>query len=256
VSKRKDILDGRIRSNWMRSYGLLYTCNAGWLDLGHLNPNNLRQEIGATNLWNTIKNEGNNSSRCFIKTRRGIRYRDNGECNDKFPDGSEAFQVYYRQDHGGIPGKPGREGRYLVKKGLTIEQKKMVALSILMEVTIKFENLQEVAGWFGVTDSGYSQEDLVSNLIGFYIATGEVNRMTAIEACHPISDRAARKIWDTEGPVGDSKNKKWSPSLAVNTNIKDGDKSIDECAHSKKKFPKIFQKIKPVRKGIWHKDFF
>jgi hypothetical protein len=32
--------------------GLMYTCNCGWLDLGHLSsPQEPRIEIGATNLW-------------------------------------------------------------------------------------------------------------------------------------------------------------------------------------------------------------
>jgi hypothetical protein len=256
VSKREDILDGRIQGNWMKNYGLMYTCNAGWLDLGHLNPNNPRQEIGAANLWHTIKNDGAKLSRCLVQTRRGIRSTDNGNCSDKFSDGSAGFQVYYRQDHGGIPGKPGREGRYLVKKGLNVEQKKRVALSILMEMTMKFENLQKVAGWLRITDSGYSQEDLVSNLIGFYIATGEVNRMTAISACHPVSDQTAKRIWDEEGSVGSNKNKKWKPLLAQSTNIDNGVACIDECALSEKKFPKIFQRIQPIIKSIWHKDLF
>jgi hypothetical protein len=163
VSKREEILDGRVKDNWKKDKGLLYTCNASWLDLGHLNPHSNRQEIGAANLWYTINHEGGNLSRCVVKTQRGHRYRDNGNCRDKFPDGSDGFQIYYRQDHGGIPGKPGRGGRYIVKKGLTIEQKKRVALSIFMEVTYMFEDLQELVGMIGITDSGYSQEDLVSN---------------------------------------------------------------------------------------------
>ena len=174
MSKREDILDGRIQSNWKKKSGLLYTCNAGWLDLGHLNPHNSRQEIGAVNLWRTIKNEGENNSRCFVKTRRGRRYVDNENCDFTFPDGSPGFQVHYRQDHGGIPGKPGRSGFFLIKKGLSIFQKKRVALSIFMDVSRKFENLQRVAGWLKITDSGYSQEDLVSNLIGFYISVGSL----------------------------------------------------------------------------------
>ncbi|WP_282177398.1 hypothetical protein [Vibrio nereis] len=46
------------RANWSKKYGLLYTCRAGWLDLGHLDPTSNRKEIGAQNLWNKICNEG------------------------------------------------------------------------------------------------------------------------------------------------------------------------------------------------------
>ena len=59
MSKREDILDGTEILNLMKKYGLIYTCNCGWIDLGHLNPENKRKEIGATNLWKQI-NAGNN----------------------------------------------------------------------------------------------------------------------------------------------------------------------------------------------------
>ncbi len=67
MSKREDILDGRLRSNWMKKYWLLYTCNAGWLDLGHLDPNNTRPEIGAANLWKSLS-----SLKTFKKLRVGL----------------------------------------------------------------------------------------------------------------------------------------------------------------------------------------
>jgi hypothetical protein len=36
MSRREDIVDGSEARS--RSYGLVYTCNLGWLDLGHMNP--------------------------------------------------------------------------------------------------------------------------------------------------------------------------------------------------------------------------
>jgi len=198
-----------------------------------------------------------------------MRSIEREKADDKLSSGSDAFQIYYRQDHGGIPGQPGRGIRYLVKKGLSEEQKKRVALSILMEVTVKFENLQRAAGWFSVTDSGYNQEDLVSNLIGFYIAVGEVSRVAAISACHPISDIAAKAIWDREGSVGSNKNTEWLPLFSDSTHhwkvvyLSDvltrigrfSVECVDECARAPRTFPQIFQRITPIEKGIWHENF-
>lgn len=36
MSKREDIVDGSEAVG--KQYGLVYTCNLGWLDLGHMNP--------------------------------------------------------------------------------------------------------------------------------------------------------------------------------------------------------------------------
>src|SRR5687768_11340967 len=58
MSFREDILDGTKASNLDAKKGLIYTCNAGWIDLGHLNPENKRIEIGAANLWKQITAEG------------------------------------------------------------------------------------------------------------------------------------------------------------------------------------------------------
>ena len=111
MSKRSDILDGRVTANLMEKYGLIYTCNCGWIDFGHLTSSNARKEIGAENLWKQIKGEGkpvrkSECSRVVIKP---------SECrtdpNFRFPDGKTGFLVHYRQDHGGcaIQARPRRE---------------------------------------------------------------------------------------------------------------------------------------------------
>lgn len=217
MSKKKDILDGTKVSNLTKKFGLIYTCNCGWIDLGHLNPENKREEIGASNLWKQI----NTGSKTIGK----------------------GFLVRYRQDHAAYPLKPGREGVYIVKHGLSMEQKKSVALAIFMEVSERFENFQKILGWVKITDSGYSQEDLVSNLIGFYIAINEVSRLNILKKCHPVSDKAALLIWGKDGAVGKNKNTSWNPRYA---------NGVPECANQPKNFPKELQRIKPATKGKWH----
>ncbi len=58
--------------------GLIYTCNAGWLDLGHLNPGSSRPMIGASNLWASIKNEGPAAMKCNCTMDGQLRAIDYG----------------------------------------------------------------------------------------------------------------------------------------------------------------------------------
>lgn len=243
MSKRTDIIDGTMTSNWSKKSGLIYTCNAGWIDLGHLNPHNARPEIGAGNLWKNI-----------IRGGKPVASYQDKEKDFTFRDGSTGFALVYRQDHAGYPFKPGREGKYIVKKSLNILQKKQVALSIFMEVSTLFEEFQKMLGSIRLTDSGFSQEDLVSNLIGFYIGIGDVTQVAALKACKPVSDRTARKIWDSEGAVGENKNKAWSPKYASNTGYDTKYQCVDECGSSPRTFPRIFQSIQPIAKGECHVD--
>lgn len=264
MSKRDDILDGTDTKNLFKKFGLIYTCRGGWIDLGHLNPSNPRIEIGAENLWRQLLSEGTalTDPRCEARSH-GIglhqlahRLLRPEKCNVdsryKFDDGRTGFVIRHRQDHAGYPGKPGREGRYVVKHGLSFEQKKQVALAIFMEVSLRFESFQQVLS--PVTDSGYSQEDLVSNLIGFYIGIGEIEKLAALQLCHPTSDKTAYKIWDSEGAVGKNKNTEWKPMFARATDRIDTMQCRDECALVNKKFPAEFTRIKPSLKGTWFRE--
>lgn len=267
VSKREDILDGREFGAWTRRYGLLYTCNAGWIDLGHLNPYSARPEIGAANLWYQIAKEGAPAldPRCappppLAGPLGAVHHMLNKpeECNTdpryRFPDGSHGYPIVYRQDSASIPGKPGREGRYVVKHGLNVAEKKSVALSIFIEISLRFENLQLFAEWLGIGQSGFSQEDLISNLIGFYIGVGEISQYNALKLCHPVSLATAYEIWDREGAVGVNKNRSFSPRLASRTGYDTKGGCFDECQGQPRRFPKLFSRIKPVVKGGLFRD--
>lgn len=247
MSKRKDILDGRQVKNLMKNYGLIYTCNCGWVDLGHLTPTNSRLIIGATNLWKQISNEG----KAVLKSECRRQIFTPAECaNDpeyKFPDGKTGYKVRHRQDHAGIIGKPGREGIYIVKHGLSLEQKKSVALAIFMAVSIRFENLQSNFSLF--TDSGYSQDDLISNFIGFYIGINVVQRLPILQKCHPVSDKAAYAIWDRDGAVGKNKNNNWTPKLAKDVMSITENACEIECRNQPKKLPAELKQIQPAKKG-------
>ena len=247
------------------TYGLIYTCNAGWLDFGHLNPYNDRPEIGAANLWAAVKNGGPfvRSTACVLADssvyyrgysldKRYLQQSYNREFYFRFPDGQKGYSVRYRQDHEDYPllGMPGFECSFIVKSGLTLDQKKAVALAIFMNVSWGFEKFQE--RWLSFkTDSGFSQEDLVSNLIGFYIAVGEVTKEEAIRLAHPVSRATAEAIWNQQGAVGGNKNRTFHPQF-----LEGSAQTVlgDECAGQSKQFPAQFQRIQPAQEGQWYQS--
>jgi hypothetical protein len=117
-------------------------------------------------------------------------------------------------------------------------QKLQVALAIYIDVSLYFESSQD--SWLSRaatrTDSGFSEEDLVSNLIGFYRAAYPNFNVDRI--CHPVSVEASQKIWDEHGAMGGNKNRRFTPHLYP----------CDECK-STPRFPHEFQTIKPARRG-------
>jgi hypothetical protein len=109
----------------------------------------------------------------------------------------------------------GITNQYEIKKELSsIDEQKSIALAIFMDVSVAFEGLQN--NWFyrKLTDSGYSAEDLVSNLIGFYRAINP--GIDYIKLCEPVSKEQALAVWDTYGAVGNTKNYTATPILYPN----------------------------------------
>ena len=101
------------------------------------------------------------------------------------------------------------------------------------------------------TNSGYSQEDLVSNLIGFYIGVEEVLRVDILKKCHPVSAESAFTIWDRDGAVGKNKSKSWKPVLAKDILAITKTACEIECKNQPKKMPTELNSIEPAKKGEW-----
>ena len=247
------------------TYGLIYTCNAGWLDLGHLNPESDRRQIGARNLWDQVRTQGPDHVRheCSLESAdlnvgytvlRQWLYGCGKDPLSRFPDGSTGFTVRYRQDHAGYPGRPGVGGVFLVRKGLTEAQGKSVALSIFMDISHAFESFQS---WIPdrITDSGYSQEDLVSNLIGFHIAVGTVSKREALRLAHPVDRETAKAVWIAHGSVGSNPNETFDPVLRDTYRIDDADRMCtDACVGQPRQFPSQFRSVRPAPEGAdWRK---
>ena len=146
--------------------------------------------------------------------------------------GSRAFQVM----HGRL---------YSIRKGLTLTRKKEVALRIFMEVSLGFEAMQGSWPYSWVTDSGFSAEDLTSNLIGFYRAVEKYSWEQILQACRPTSKETAFAVYDanfTKG-IGGRKVTEFFKPLRL---------PCDECSGDNA-FPAILSRIKPA--GLHQGDF-
>lgn len=129
MTSRKDIENGR----------LIYTEDLGWIDLGHAKGDDSKM------LWNQLITEGNDS-----------------------PYKKGYFLVYYFQEMSKYNISTRVAAQWMVKKGLSIETKRSIAFSIMYCVSLEFETLQSNSFFSRFSDSGFSCEDLVSNLLGFY----------------------------------------------------------------------------------------
>jgi hypothetical protein len=205
--------------------GIIYTCNCGWFDRGHaFTAPSKRSSVGPFRLWNSLLKEDGPP---HVIGRVPI----------------PAFVVTYRQDAvkklGGMAFFPGEERTYVVRKGLSNVRKQGVALAILMEVSIAFESLQAslVSRALTGSDSGFSEEDLVSNIIGLYATIFPMIDVDSL--CKPVSVAASQAVWKAYGAVGKNKNKRFKPIFHPCSECKDPPR-----------FPPQFQVIQPAVKGI------
>ncbi len=180
MSKRSDIIEGIKASSSAK--GLVYTCLAGWIDLGHARPN------GARYLCNLISDEIGDTSK----------------------DG-KGFKTTYSQSMKKYGFHKTVSTDYYIEKGLSKRQKESVALAIYLEVSMYFDAVQGSYPYKIFTDSGYSAEDLISNIVGFYRALNP--HIDYISRLRPVSQKEALRIWDTYGSVGSNKNRFTGPYL-------------------------------------------
>lgn len=101
--------------------------------------------------------------------------------------------------------------KVMVRSCLSPTLKARVALTLMYGTAKRFEAWQNsfIFNWY--TDSGFSAEDLVSDLIGFYrvFGTGPDPLLLA----KPLSYTKALQIWDTYGAPGNFKNTEFTPFL-------------------------------------------
>jgi hypothetical protein len=222
MTTRADIIgadDVYTSTGTVRKYGLIYTSECGWIDLGHANSDGKTYEC-ARSLWQQITRQTTYTSCLRDRTPARIKYG----------------QTMKRR---GI--SIGETREYDVDRELdSAEEQKSIALSIFLDVSVAFESLQ--SNWFfrHVSDSGYSVEDLVSNLVGFYRAVNP--GVDYISICKPVPKAHALAIWDEFGAVGSRKNKTTSPVLFPNPLV--------ECGLVRTgRLPHMLDTIKPATIG-------
>lgn len=215
---------------------LVYTRKCGWIDLGHANPKG-QGYIGASALWKQIQAKTTvDPSRSHSKDVVEVFYTQvmlKGWLK-KLPAETQSVLP--------LAGWPvGRTHAFHVRRYLSSEaEQKSIALAIFLDVSIAFESLQ--SNWFYkmLTDSGFSAEDLVSNLIGFYRAVQP--GVDYVGLCEPVSKDQALAIWDKYGPVGGRKNQSTRPIL-----FPDGASNNDAPAQAV--LPSFLNVIRPAVMG-------
>lgn len=178
MSKRSDIIEGALAAQ--ARGGLVYTDVLGWVDLGHARGDDIRL------LMNKI---------------------DAGESMNE-----EYYDVTYAQSMVS-PNQIIRVGKFIkwrIRKGRPYYERKSIALAMMMTMARKFELFQGTFPNNIVTDSSFSGEDLVSDLLGFYRAVSIQNPFGMLR---PVSKSEALKRWDYYGKIGAWKNETFRPLI-------------------------------------------
>lgn len=261
--RRSDVEDGRV----------VYTCNCGWFDVGHATQTDGGPTIGAIGLWNQIKSDpplpavgqrDSLSARTATPTMAG----PDAELTE-----DDGFVVETRQRSGLSPRgvwvvSQGVTLRYLVRRNLTQAERKSVALAIFMAISVHFEQLQFDAASQRVMHSGFSVEDLVSDLIGFYVAIGEVSATDIGTLCGQVTREQSLAIFDQDPESHSGTNTTFDPIFATNTLIDTRNPAqrawalvidlagmgadpgpVDPCKAQPRMFPAEFRAIAPAKEG-------
>lgn len=179
MSIRSEIIDGNLAQR--SSYGLIYTELLGWVDLGHAQGTDIR------NLWAQMLRGESQSG--------------------------PTYDVTYKQSMVGLKRRltVGKSITWRLRKGLRYHQKQSIALAMMITVARRFEGLQGSFPFSLASDSGFSGEDLVSDLLGFYQVMSCMNNVFSY--LKPISKEEALKRWDHYGKIGSWKNETFKPLL-------------------------------------------
>ncbi|MFD1801110.1 hypothetical protein ACFSFZ_02705 [Mixta tenebrionis] len=178
MSKRTEIIDGSKAAT--EKYGLVYTEVLGWIDLGHAQGTDIQTLL------------------------RDIHHGES--LREKF------YDITYSQGMSSRYGliRTGKSITWRIKRGRTYWEQRSIALAMMMTIARKFEDFQGTFPYNYLTDSSFSGEDLVSDLLGFYRIVMVNN---PFEILRPVSKEEALKRWDYYGEIGAWKNETFQPLL-------------------------------------------
>lgn len=155
---------------------------------------------------------------------------------------------------------------YAVKTGLNYDQRNSTLLAMFMDISEKFEKFQDNFAFKSpvnigplkkvnsigeeVRRSGFSEDDLSSNMIGFFAAVYDLSRSEVEQLVGDVGVDASLKLWDAYFQNGLGISESWEPKLyneefrnATGVVVKDESK------------PYIFSTVKLAEKGttwdIW-----
>lgn len=209
---------------WRR---LSYTCRCGWVDWGHALPGSaialkrqIDNEVGSWPLLDGM---------------------------DVTLDGQAAYLLAYGQAMGAGPLRVSTVRHWVVKKGLSQQEREQVALGIFLNASYGFEKLQGTFPYSLVTgDSSFSPEDLVSNLIGFYSAFRSTPQEKMREICREVSVKESYRVWDAHLPDGLSGVRNKTPRPILFPSRECGAGAADTA------FPSALENMQPVDMGkLW-----
>lgn len=179
MSNRNEIIEPY---EWDRNRrnGLVYSNVLGWIDLGHAQGTDIRNLLA--------------------DFRRGEAGKD------------DYYRIDYTQKMHAFSKRFGT-GKYVkweIKKGRSVSEINSIALGMMMTTARMFEEYQASVFFSWYTDSGFSCEDLTSDLLGFY---REVLPSDYQSRLGLVSKHDALKRWDYYGPIGNYKNTGFLPLL-------------------------------------------
>jgi RHS repeat-associated protein len=169
------------------NYGYSYSCHCGWIDWGHSIPTAARRVL------------------------RRVYYEPP---ENRFM--SSEYKSIYAYEEAGIGPILLQHGLdFVVRRNMSIEDKKRVALGIYMDLSDDFENWQGTT--FGPFGQGtfYSEEDLASDLIAFYAALERVPS-DGMSNGAPFNSREELRGWARpicKAPTDDTLDVKWSTEV-------------------------------------------
>jgi hypothetical protein len=228
MTSRRDIAPNG--AGWRR---LSYTCRCGWVDWGHARPGSakwLKEQI------DTEQSAGQGLAQMNILL-----------------DGVPAYLVNYGQTMGYRALQVSSYRHWVVRRNLTLAERRSVALGIFLSASSEFESLQGSFPYSIIAGgSSFSGEDLISNLVGFYgvfesiygdsTRPGFDARMRQI--CGEVSVEECYRLWDKHVPGGldTFRNRSLQP-------IKFPCQECDE-SQSDASFPSRLSTIQPAPAGI------
>jgi len=123
---------------------LVYSCNCGWIDWTHATKS-------MPMFWSTL------------------RYANPNIAQKKFVNDKVGYRLRARMEHGKWGIHTGVNQDYWIEYDLSLEKRQSIALSILKKLAWALETFQANPPYGLFTDSGFSEEDLTSDLLGFYM---------------------------------------------------------------------------------------